>query len=480
VTRRGEPGTDPVAASDPTYEAGSFRDRRARVFYDGDDVLRALDARAAHDWREFSRTPLCRQLTEERALVATDEVPARAWPASPPSTEWAAILRHARIPFISYPFEWPFGMLRDAALLHLDIMRRALASRFVLKDATPYNYQWVGARPQLIDVSSIVPLVPGEPWIAYRQFCRMFLNPLLLEAYGGMPFQPWLRGSLDGMDAETCWRALPAGSILRRGVLRDVYLQARFERAYGGSSADLRTDLRDAGFTTGMLDANLDRLTRIIGRLRSPRTRSTWADYATTHGYDGADEAAKEGFVRRACSSRRWRLAWDLGANTGHYSRIAAESAEYVLALDADAVSVERLYASLRTDGHSRVLPLVFDIADPSPGLGWRGRERRSLPDRGKPDLILCLALLHHLVISAGVPMAEVVDWLTSLGASLIVEFVDREDPMVQRLLRQKHEPYADYDRSHFERQLSSAFTVTARHQLGSGTRVLYAAERRA
>jgi hypothetical protein len=228
-----------------------------------------------------------------------------------------------------------------------------------------------------------------------------------------------------------------------------------------------------------MLRANLTRLRRVVEGLHSPRRDSTWADYAVTHQYEQGDERLKAEFVERVCTSRSAHLAWDVGANTGAFSRIAARSADYVLALEADAVSVDRLYASAKEEGSSRILPLVFDVADPSPALGWRNQERRILSERGRPDLVLCLAVLHHLVISAGIPLTEVISWLASLGTSIVIEFVDRADPMVQRLLRQKNEDYADYERSAFERGLAARFDVTDRRALESGTRVLYAAEPR-
>jgi hypothetical protein len=463
---------------EPLYDSASFRDRRSRVFYQDGQVLRALDARGTEDWRALSRTRLFGRLVREGALIATDELGGITPPRSLAGGPWCTVLRHDPVPVISYPFEWSFTMMKDAALRHLDIMLRALDEKLVLKDASPYNYQWVGVRPVLIDIGSFAPLIAGEPWIGYRQFCRMFLYPLLLEAYRGIPCQPWLRASIEGVDAETCWRVLSAANLLRPGVLRDVYLQYRFERACAATGADVRSDLQRAGFTADMLKVNLRRLQRVIDGLDSPRT-SAWTDYAQTNQYEARDQQAKTEFVARICASRRWRLVWDIGSNTGAYSRIAGDAAGYVLALDADAVTVNHLYESLKQEERTRLLPLMFDVADPSPPLGWRNRERPTLEERGRPDLVLFLAVLHHLVIGAGIPLPDVIDWLASLEASVVIEFVDRDDPMVRRLLGQKNEPYADYDRAAFERCLSAAFDITDRRALESGTRRLYAAERR-
>jgi len=172
-------------------------------------------------------------------------------------------------------------------------------------------------------------------------------------------------------------------------------------------------------------------------------------------------------------------LAWDLGANTGTFSRIVAEHAEYVVAMDADHLAVDRLYRSAKRDGLTNLLPMVIDLTDPSPNLGWRGLERKSLLERGRPDLTLCLALLHHLVIGGNIPLPELVAWLAGLGGDLIVEFVTREDARVRQLLRNKTDQYSDYDVGVFEDCLGRHFDVARRFPLASGSRILYHARAR-
>jgi SAM-dependent methyltransferase len=179
--------------------------------------------------------------------------------------------------------------------------------------------------------------------------------------------------------------------------------------------------------------------------------------------------------VRAVSTSRAWDLVWDIGANNGRYSRIAAEGAKTVVAVDADQGPVELLYRDLRKEGNEQILTLTMNLADPSPGLGWRGLERKTLADRGKPDLVLALALIHHVAISANVPVKEFVDWLASLGCALVIEFPTREDPMVQQLLAPKRDGlHPDYELGFFERCLNDAFEVERSERLESGTRVLY------
>jgi SAM-dependent methyltransferase len=183
--------------------------------------------------------------------------------------------------------------------------------------------------------------------------------------------------------------------------------------------------------------------------------------------------------VRSVAAARDWNLAWDLGCNVGRYSRLAAERARSVVAIDSDHLAVERLYRALKVERLRNILPLVGDLADPSPDLGWRNLERRRLTERGRPDLVLCLALIHHVVIGANIPLAEFLEWLRELGADVVLEFVTRTDPMVKVLLQNKEDQYADYDLQRFEREFTARFTVVGRQPLGSGTRILYHGRRR-
>ena len=457
----------------PHFEPGSFRDPDTRVFHHDGAVFRALTERALADWRQLAGTRFYRELTEQGRLIATREANRRAdLPAL--AAPWAAVLEHERLPVVSYPYEWSFGMLRDAALLQLDVTLAALDEGMTLKDATPFNIQWIGPRPTFIDIGSFTAYAPGDPWAGYRQFCEMFLYPLLLQAYRNVPFHPWLRGRLDGMTAGECRSLLSARDCLRPGVLTHVYLQAGAQARYEDADVNVQAELRAAGFGAALIRNNVARLRRTVEGLRWTPARSTWSDYQRTHTYDDADLERKTGFVRHVLQARRWPLVWDIGCNTGVYSRLAAGHAEYVLAIDADQVVVDRLYTALRDEAHPNILPLVADVADPSPGLGWRGRERRPLDDRGAPDLILCLALVHHVVIGRNVPLADFIAWLAGFGAEVILEFVDCGDPMVERLLRNRRGQRVDYSREAAAALLARHFDTVAGETTGTGSRTLY------
>lgn len=468
----------PIARpSEALFDPGSFRDRSGRVFYRDGRVYRALDAVAATEWEHVREARFVRESMAEGRLIRTAD--ADVVPPPDGSCSWHAVLEHERVPFISYPYEWSFGMLRDAAGLHLDLLEAALNEQAILKDATPYNVQFVGAAPVFIDVASLVRLTPGEAWGGYRQFCQLMLYPLMLQAFRDIDFQTALRGSLEGISPEAMDKQLSWRDRLRRGAFSHVYLHARLQQRFGGARDDTRSRLRDHGFGADLILANVRSLRRIIDRLECRSAASHWTEYEERCAHVRTDAAAKAAFVQDVVQSRRWPLVWDLGCNTGRYSRIAAENADYVVAMDSDPRTVDKLYRTLQQAGSRRILPLVMDLADPSPARGWRGRERLDPPSRGRPQLTLCLALLHHLVLGRNLPLADVIDWLADLGGGLIIEFVALEDPQSQSLIQNRTDRIEDYHTVRFEELLGRRFDIRRRMDLPSGTRTLFFAEPR-
>lgn len=455
------------------FDPASFRDRQARVLVNADGVYRALNAEGLRAWQRVSAAPSFRSLTAAGILVATEQVDPASVAISDPTLR-AGLLRHSRVPFISYPYEWSFGMLKAAALVHLHLLDRLLDDGLITKDGTPYNVQWFGTRPVFVDIGSIRPMRAGEPWSGYRQFCRLFLYPLLLQARLGVPWRHWLRGSAEGIDAESCRRLLGWFPAVRPSVLAHVHLHARAERRYSGIAADIRAELRDVGFDSAFIRRTVDSLRRLIESLTWSPGTTAWTSYEPETIYGVEDAARKRTFVERVVDARTRRLAWDLGANAGAYADIAARTAGLVVACDSDESVVDHLYCRLRASGSERVLPLRLDLADPSPSSGWQQRERRPMEARGRPDLVLCLALLHHLTITAGIPLEQVVGWLASLDATLVVEFVTRVDPMVQRLLLQRDDSCDDYDLDVFEQLATRHFRCVQRLSIASGRRELF------
>ncbi len=457
-----------VARIDP----GSYRDSRARVFHYDGAVYRALSDEATRDWSQLRDSRLFQAAAADGRLVPTVEMPLGLVPTPP--GPWSTVLSHETIPFVSYPYEWTFGMAKAAALLQLDLLDGALDEGLVLRDGTAFNVQWTGCRPTFIDVTSFGRWEPGEAWAGYRQFCCQSLNPLLLQAYKGVPFGPWLRGDMEGLDPVSLAALCSVRDMFRRGVLTHVVLHARLQARYGRTDQAVRTSVKAGGLGKNVIRSTVRSLRRVIEPLRVDTSRSPWVHYTTDHGYEPGDHDRKRAFVERIARVRRRQLVWDLGCNTGEYARQLADWSAYVVAIDADEAAVDRVYHELAAERRTGILPLVSNVANMSPSQGWRQTERLSLLDRGRPDLVVCLALAHHLVIGANVPVSELIGLMADLTDELLIEFVDRSDPMVQRLLRNREDTFAEYTRQGFERQLARGFRIECTEELAGGRRVLY------
>ncbi len=469
----GNPGSPSLNLS---YDSGSFRDRASRVFLRHGDIYRALTPQAQADWHRVSQLSFFKQLLSNGSVVRTRELSADEAAEFELSSSTAAILQHDRIPFVSYPYEWSFSMLRSAAILHLEILTEAIEVGTILKDSSPYNVQFRGTQPVFIDIGSFVAHGENEPWTGYRQFCELMLFPLLLQAYRQIDLQPILRSHLDGISASQFLRHLSLRDRFRPGVFTHGWLQSLLERQTNASQTDTVGGLKSSGFDRRLIQQNLRKLTALLQRLKWQPAATQWSHYRHELPHVVQDLEVKSSFVRGVCEKRPRSLAWDLGCNDGHFSRIAADHAAYVVAMDQDHGCVERLYRELgeKPVSSGNILPLRIDLLNPSPAQGWRGRERSRLEDRGRPDLVLCLGLIHHLVIAGNIPLPEVVDWLASLKAEIIIEFPSKRDPMVQGLLRNKPDQYDDYSLPVLESALQvCGLKIQSRAALPSGERTL-------
>jgi hypothetical protein len=386
------------------------------------------------------------------------------------------VIRPELIPFISYPYEWCFGQLRAAAIVTLDLQLGALEHGMVLKDASAFNIQFRAGRPVLIDTLSFELYREGEPWSAYRQFCEHFLAPLLLIC----DVDPWL-GRLsaltaDGIPLDLASRLLPWHSRLLPTRLLHIHMHARSIRQYGGRAVPKK--IQRHGLSRKALINLIQGLRRTVEDLDWKAAGTEWADYETEHGYDPADYAEKQRLVTEMLRAIGPATVWDLGANTGDFSRIARAAGAFVLSADVDPAAVERNYRRVVSDGETGIHPLWVDFQNPSSDLGWANSERDSLTARADADAVLSLALVHHLAITGNVPLTSIADWFAQLGPNLIIEFVPKQDPQVQRLLVSREDVFYDYSREGFEAAFGRRFNMLESKQVGDTGRVVYRYER--
>lgn len=426
-------------------DPGSFRDRGGRVVHKAGRIYRAVMPIAAEAFTAVRRTGLLDALAADGALVAWRETERDAVEDAAPGA--ALVLEHERLPYISYPFEWPFAALKAAALLHLDIHLRALAAGVTMADASAYNIQFVGSRPIFIDHLSFRPYVEGEVWAGYRQFCEQFLHPLLLQWATGAPFQPWFRGAQEGVVAENLLRLLPWRARWNRRVLTNVVLPAKLERSYredGDPAPQPRPMPKRA------LVQLLNELRAWVADLEAPADKTVWRDYTAEHGYAAEEAVRKREAVKQLVAQMTPGLLLDIGCNTGEYAVAALQAgAGLVVGLEADVGAAELAFRR-SAEQDLRFLPLIVDVANPSPGQGWAQRERKGTAERGPADALLALALIHHLAIGRNIPLAYVVEWLIELAPMGVIEFVPKQDPQVQRLLASRADVFDDYSEDAF------------------------------
>jgi ribosomal protein L11 methylase PrmA len=468
----------------PGVVGASFRDPSGFVFRHDGRFLRQVNLSYADDYEALTGSGLYEKLVEGRLLVRHHEIDGPVSDAAPELHY--RTLEPERIGFVSYPYEWCFSQLKDAARLTLRIARAALADGMVLKDASAYNVQFVAGRPVFIDTLSFERYRDGEPWQAYRQFCQHFLAPLALMSYRDVRLSQLLRVHLDGIPLDLATQLLPTRAWLRGGLLMHLRLHASFQVRHAGSGEQAARSLSRQAF-----DNLLGSLERAIDKLAWEPIGTEWADYTEGDSYEAAALSHKQQLVARHLASLEPKSVWDLGANTGVYSRIATEAGAEVVSFDVDPACVERNYLTVRNDltvrsvrndrGSERcVLPLLLDVANPSPGIGWANREREPIAPRGRPDAILALALEHHIAISNNVPFERIADWLADLGGALIVEFVPKSDPKVQTLLATRRDVFPNYDRGHFEAAFETRYVIEARDEIEGSARTLYRMQPRA
>ncbi len=450
----------------PVTVPSSYRDPAGFVIEDEGLFKRVITRRGVEDYELYITSGLHSDLVRRSLVVDHVEEP-----PPPGRNEWVKLLIPEQIRYISYPYEWSFDQLRDAALLTLEIQELALARGMSLKDASAYNIQFRGPRPVFIDTLSFE-AVKGGAWPAYEQFCRHFLGPLLVMSYRAPAAGRLLKADLQGFPIDRVSRLLPRRSYLAPGPLLHIHLHAR--AISRNSSAKTPVSAKTAGGMAPLIRS----LRRAVERIRRPAYPAAWTRYyAESRFYPpGAQQSKQEG-VAALASQVKAGLVFDIGANTGFYSRMVAEEADCV-AFDSDPACVNELYLQERERDGSRILPLVMDLANPTPALGFELKSTMSLFDRPKADLVLCLALIHHLRVSANLPFRRIAECLARLGKTALVEFVPLTDPAVSSLTS-RWSDFNDYHTAGFLGAFLEFFELCASRGVAGAGRRLYLFARR-
>lgn len=380
------------------------------------------------------------------------------------------VLLPEQIPFISYPYEWSFGQLKSAALATMRIQKLALKHGMSLKDASAYNIQFLKGKPVFIDTLSFEPADMKKPWVAYRQFCQHFLAPLALMALTDIRLGQLLKIYIDGVPLDLASRLLPKKTRLNFALLSHIHLHAKSQKSHSDSK-EKKTDkaISELGYR-GLMDS----LIKSVKKLTWEPKGTEWAEYYTDTNYTESGFDHKKEIITGFLKSVKPEKVWDLGANLGEFSRLASDMEIPTVSFDIDESAVEKNYQAVRKNKETHILPLLLDLTNPSPGVGWQNDERFSFASRGPADMVFALALIHHLAISNNLPLEKVASYFSSLCMHLVIEFVPKEDSQVQRLLLNREDIFPNYTRKDFEAAFKKFFTIKKSEPVRDSSRTLY------
>ena len=456
-----------------------------------DRVLRYLTEEGYAALMEFVDTAFARQLVAsgalvENTLVTDDSAPLADAPCVDQHRRFSRVVSHPRLPFVSYPSEWGPRQLFDAASLTLELAEKALEHGFILKDATPYNLVFRGSAPVFVDVPSFAQRgTEVSAWPAGGQFSRMFLLPLLAHKLR----LPNVRGAFlthrDGMQASELAELPFLTKYFRRGYMSMVAVPTLLSRMSKTVSTEPRWEPKagseeKALYTLRWILASFRRQLRAVEPRQARATH--WADYQRrVPSYSESEFAEKSRFVTAVLHEIKPRNVLDVGCNEGLFSKEAAKAGAAVVAFDQDAGVIDALYKEARDSGRN-IHPLVIDLGRPTPSIGWRNHENLSFLDRarGSFDFVLALAVLHHLLVTEGVPLVDALRLFAELTSRyVLLEFIDPKDALFQSLLHGRENIHSYLSREHFEQVASEHFEIVQRCEVKSGLRFVYLLARR-
>jgi len=449
----------------------SFRDPSGFLFFREGSVYRQINTVYKENYDRLMSCGLYEALVDTRVLIPHQEVDVE----SARSDEAYKVIKPELVPCISYPYEWCFSQLKDAALATLKIQKISLDHGMSLKDCSAYNIQFRKGKPLSIDTLSFEKYREGKPWVAYRQFCQHFLAPLALMSYKDIRLNQLLRVHIDGVPLDLASSLLPFRTRFAFSLLSHIHLHAKSQKYYADKTVDTSAHRMARRPFLGIIDS----LESAVKKLSWQPQGTEWAEYYKDTSYSTNALRHKRELVSELLDRVNPKIVWDLGANVGMFSRIAAGKGIATVSFDIDPAAVEKNYLECVRRGETNILPLVFDLTNPSPNIGWENQERMSLLERGPADTVLALALIHHLAISNNLPLERIASFLGRICRSLIIEFVPKSDLQVQRLLSTREDIFPDYTQEAFETEFQRYFTIQSSTRIEDSERTLYLMQRR-
>lgn len=450
---------------------GSFRDPSGFIFTEKGKVYRLVNNYYKKEYDALMSNGLYKELTDSGLLIKHKVTTHAA-----ATIDAYKILEPEKIGFISYPYEWSFNQLKDAALLTLKIQEVAMKYGMGLKDASAYNVQFYRGKPIFIDTLSFEIVETPKPWVAYRQYCQHFLAPLALMAYIDISLSKLLRDYIDGIPLDLASRLLPRRSKLKFGIAAHIHMHAKSQKRYASAA---KSSVKTKTISQNALLGIIRSLMNTTSKINWKPSKTEWSEYYTFTNYNDKSFNNKKKIIEDFIDRAKPKNVWDLGANNGLFSRIAADRDIQTVAFDIDPIAVEANYVKTKEVDEETILPILMDLTNPSPDLGWAHEERESLEKRGPTDMLFALALIHHLAISNNLPLQSIADYFAKLGDYLVIEFVPKGDSQVDILLATREDIFPSYNEDGFEGAFKSAYDIVQKVKIAGSKRTLYLMKRK-
>lgn len=451
-------------------ENSSFRDSSGFLFYIENELYRVINYSYKEQYDHLINSELYKKLTENNLLISHEEINNLEIDYS-----YYKIIKPKKIPFVSYPYEWSFSQLKDAALLTLRIQKGAMKYGMTLKDGSAYNIQFFNGKPIFIDTLSFEMYEDGQIWKPYKQFCQHFLAPLALMSKKDIRLNLLSKTFIDGIPLDLTAKLLPKTTFGNFGLMAHIHAHAKSQKHYENKED---TKIKERTISKRSFEGLTDNLDSSIKKMTWKEDNTEWGNYYSDTNYSEESFEEKKKIILSTLEKITPRIVWDLGANTGIFSRLASDQGINTISFDIDPLAVEKNYLESLKNNEQNILPLILDLTNPSSNIGWNNDERISFLQRGPADLVFALALVHHLAISNNVPLYKIAEFFSTISKFLIIEFIPKSDSQVKRLLTTREDIFKNYDEQNFEKEFSKFFKITSSQKLVESERTIYIMEK--
>ena len=444
----------------------SFRDPSGFLFTFEGSLYRQINKSYQNEFDKMIDSGLYQKLVEKELLIPHEEVNVES---SQPEKCYKTI-KPKLIDFISYPYEWSFNQLKDAALTTLEIQKIAMDYGLTLKDSSAYNVQFLNGKPIFIDTLSFEIYQEGQFWKPYRQFCQHFLSPLALMNHKDIRLNQLLKIYIDGIPLDLTSKLLPAKTKTMFSLLAHIHTHSKKQKDYEGKQVDVKKRKLSKNSFVGVIES----LHSAIKKQNISLEKTEWGNYYSDTNYSEVAMNDKKTIILNLIEKIKPKNVWDIGGNVGIFSRISSDKEIFTVCFDIDPVAIEKNYLECKEKNEKYLLPLLLDLTNPSPDIGWQNMERDSFLTRGPADLVFALALIHHLAISNNVPFELISEFFSRNCRDLIIEFVPKTDTQVKRLLSSREDIFSEYDYEHFEKEFEKLFIIIEKKEIKDSERIIY------